>query len=183
MVQTDSTEPQTQKKHSTNVPSDPLKKGRTKFKVHNRNCDQRGRGARGRPRVPAVPASRGRQVGVLRAAVILCVRGVTSQWPAGCPGRTRRRSDRIIERRGSEAAGAAHASDAEYARACHGTRARTDWHQLCAADCVTTPRRSWHAVTDSPCICTGWCGQTTRTGGLSRASLRDRGVLLQICAG
>ena len=34
--------------------------------------------------------------------------------------------------------GAAHASDAEYARACHGTRARTDWHQLCAADCVTT---------------------------------------------
>ena len=92
----------------------------------------------GRPRVPAVPASRGRQVGVLRAVVILCVRGVTSQWPAGCPGRTRRRSDRIIERRGSEAAGAAHASDAEYARACHGTRARTEWHQLCAADCVTT---------------------------------------------
>ena len=70
--------------------------------------------------------------------LILCVRGVTSQWPAGCPGRTRRRSDRIIERRGSEAAGAAHASDAEYARACHGTRARTEWHQLCAADCVTT---------------------------------------------
>ena len=117
--------------------------------MHNRNKEGVERGD-GRPRVPAVPASRGRQVGVLCAAVILCVRGVTSQWSAGCPGRTRRRSDRIIERRGSEAAGAAHASDAEYARACHGTRARTDWHQLCAADCVTTPRRSWHAVTDSP---------------------------------